>query len=64
MEEVKGRLLTREQVATKFNVCYRNIERYIKRGLITSVKVGNNIRFNEDDVRKVKRELKKGGVIC
>ena len=64
MEEVKGRLLTREQVATEFNVCYRTIERYIKKGLIASVKVGNNIRFNEDDVRKVKRELKKGGVIC
>ena len=58
MENV--RYLSKEQVAALFEVSVSTINRYIKEGLLSPIKVGKFVRFQEDIVLTVKDKLMKG----
>ena len=53
------RLLSKEQIATDFEVSTKTIDRYVKKKWLITVKEGKFIRFPEDQVLAVKESLKK-----
>lgn len=53
-------LLSIEEVAANFQVSVSTIQRYVKAGLLTPIKVGKFVRFKEDFVLAVKAKLAEG----
>lgn len=50
LEVLKSPLLTIDDIAKRFKVCKATIHNWIKRGIITGVKVGKNRYFTEEEV--------------
>lgn len=48
INQINQQLLTKEQAATFLQVSYPALNRLIKKGIITPVRLGRNVRFTKE----------------